>query len=145
MLDHLDDEQLFRASGIHRYELLNPMGRIDASRHFRFLQLLMKHQPDIQLPEEPGLQHLFEDFLPLACVCSNAPTLREALRLYLLYRPLIGECDVMSMQAHPRGLLLRYQSESRHAQLSAVSSMYNFLWRCCSNQGTIPQFGDLIS
>lgn len=127
VLDHLDDEQLFRASGIHRYELLNPMGRIDASRHFRFLQLMMKHQPDIQLPEEPGLQHLFEDFLPLACVCSNAPTLREALRLYLLYRPLIGECDAMSMQAHPHGLLLRYQSESQHARLSAVSSMYNFL------------------
>jgi len=66
VLDHLNDEQLFRASGIHRYELLKPMGRIDASRHFRFLQLMMKHQPDIQLPEEPGLQHLFEDFLPLA-------------------------------------------------------------------------------
>lgn len=104
------------------------MGRIDASRHFRFLQLMTNHQPDIQLPEEPGLQHLFVDFLPLACVCSNGPTRREALCLYLLYRPLIGECDVMSMQAHPRGLLLYYQSESRHARLSAVSSMYNFLF-----------------
>ena len=129
LLDHLNDEQLFlfRACGISRYELLNPLGRIDARRHFRFLSLLARQSSEVRLPEPPGLQHLFEDFLPLATVCTNAPTLREALQLFARFRPLIGECDELSLLPHAQGLLLRYRSESDEESIRCTSSSFNFM------------------
>ncbi|MFC3914588.1 helix-turn-helix domain-containing protein [Pseudaeromonas sharmana] len=127
LLDHLDDEQLFRACGISRYELLDPNGRIDARRHFRFLTLLMQQQRDLHLPEPPTLQHLFDDFLPLASVCTNAPTLREALQRFARYRPLIGECDELLLQPEARGLRLRYRSDSADQAVAFTSSCFNFM------------------
>jgi hypothetical protein len=41
----------------------------------------------------PALSGLFADYLPLASLCCNAATLRQALHFFLAYRPLIGECD----------------------------------------------------
>lgn len=127
LLDHLDDEQLFRACGISRHEVLNPQGRIDARRHFRFLSLIAQHQQEFRLPEAPSLQHLFEDFLPVASVCTNAPTLREALQHFARLRPLIGECDELSLLPHEQGLLLRYRSESEHESIRSTSSSFHFM------------------
>ncbi len=127
LLDHLDDEQLFRACGISRYELLNPLGRIDARRHFRFLSLLARQTSEFRLPDPPSLHHLFEDYLPLATVCTNAPTLRDALQLFARFRPLIGECDELSLLPHAQGMLLRYRSESDEELVRSTSSSFNFM------------------
>jgi len=88
-----DPAQLLQEAGIAREELLLPQGRIDAQRHFRLLTRVAPHLDMSHKWSPPSLAGLFADYLPLASLCCNAATLRQALHFFLAYRPLIGECD----------------------------------------------------
>ena len=124
--DAVDGTLLLRQTGITLHELENPKGRIDAERHFRFLTLIQGLRTEIILPESTGLRDLFADYLSLACVCSNAVSLREALCLFLRYRPLVGECDQLEARMVDGGIRFTYHSESNDPKIQTHSAIYNF-------------------
>ncbi len=120
-----DPAQLLQAAGIAREELLLPQGRIDAQRHFRLLTRVAPHLDMSHKWSPPSLAGLFADYLPLASLCCNAATLRQALHFFLAYRPLIGECDRIVLREEEGEARLSYHSESDHPDVIAMSSLAN--------------------
>ena len=120
-----DPAQLLLAAGIAKEELQLPQGRIDAQRHFRLLAHSAPHADLTRGWAPPSLTGLFADFLPLASLCCNAATLRQALHFFLSYRPLIGECDRLCLQEEDGLARLSYQSDSDHPDVIAMSSLAN--------------------
>ncbi|MFM7968394.1 helix-turn-helix domain-containing protein [Aeromonas sp. A-5] len=120
-----DPAQLLQGAGIAREELLLPQGRIDAQRHFRLLTQVAPHVDMAHKWSPPSLSGLFADYLPLASLCCNAATLRQALHFFLAYRPLIGECDRILLREEEGQARLSYHSESDHPDVIAMSSLAN--------------------
>ncbi|MGY6037139.1 helix-turn-helix domain-containing protein [Aeromonas sp. AE23HZ002T15] len=120
-----DPGQLLQGAGIAREELLLPHGRIDAPRHFRLLAQVAPHMDLARNWAPPSLTGLFSDYLPLASLCCNAASWRQALHFFLSFRPLIGECDRITLQEGDELARLSYHSESDHPDVIAMSSLAN--------------------
>lgn len=120
-----DPEQLLLAAGIAQAELQLPQGRIDAQRHFRLLAQIAPHADMAHSWSPPSLTGLFTDFLPLASLCCNAASWRQALHFFLSFRPLIGECDRIVLQEEEGWARLSYHSESEHPDVIALCSLAN--------------------
>lgn len=120
-----DPAQLLLGSGIAKEELMLPQGRIDARRHFRLLSIAAPHVNATLSWSPPTLTGLFTDYLPLASLCCNAATLRQALHFFLSYRPLIGECDRIILREEEGEARLSYHSESDHPDVIVLGSLAN--------------------
>ena len=139
-----DPAQLLLAAGIAREELQLPQGRIDAQRHFRLLAQVAPHADLARGWAPPSLTGLFADFLPLASLCCNAATLRQALHFFLSYRPLIGECDRILLREEEGQARLSYHSESAHPDVIAISSLANLCHLYALLQFYHPGQGQLV-
>ncbi len=136
-LDGFSEGALFEATGLHRHEILAPEGRIDARRHFRLLRCHQAQRPALRLPA-PTMALFFGGHHLLAAVCGNAPSLREALRLLVRFRPLVGECDELVLHEEGEGVRLTYHSESGSAEIGSISSLFNFLLVGCLVRHYLP-------
>lgn len=139
-----DPAHLLSAAGIAREELHLPQGRIDAERHFRLLAHFAPHADLAHGWAPPSLTRLFADYLPLASLCCNAATLRQALHFFLSYRPLIGECDRITLQEQDGMARLSYYSDSHHPDVIAMSSLTNLCHLCALLQFYHPGQGQLV-
>jgi AraC-like DNA-binding protein len=139
-----DPASLLLAAGIAREELHIPLGRIDAQRHFRLLAHCAPHADLANHWSPPSLTGLFSDYLPLASLCCNAATLRQALQFFLRYRPLIGECDRITLQEQDGVARLSYYSDSDHPDVIAMSSLVNLCYLYALVQFYQPGQGQLV-
>lgn len=139
-----DPAQLLLAAGIAREELQFPQGRIDAQRHFRLLAHFAPHADLARGWAPPSLSGLFADYLPLASLCCNGATLRQALHFFLTYRPLIGECDRITLQEADDLARLSYYSDSDHPDVTAMSSLANLCHLYALLQFYHPGEGQLV-
>lgn len=139
-----DPDQLLLGAGIAKEELQLPLGRIDAQRHFRLLAQVAPHADLAHNWAPPSLTGLFADYLPLASLCCNAATLRQALHFFLSFRPLIGECDRLSLQEAGDLARLSYHSDSDHPDVIALSSLANLCHLYALLQFYHPGQGQLV-
>lgn len=139
-----DPDLLLQGAGIAKEELQLPQGRIDASRHFRLLAQVAPHADLAHNWAPPSLTGLFADYLPLASLCCNAATLRQALHFFLSFRPLIGECDRLALQEAGELARLSYHSDSDHPDVIAMSSLANLCHLYALLQFYHPGEGQLV-
>jgi AraC-like DNA-binding protein len=139
-----DPDLLLLGAGIAKEELQLPQGRIDAPRHFRLLAQVAPHADLAHNWAPPSLTGLFADYLPLASLCCNAATLRQALHFFLSFRPLIGECDRLLLQEEDGLARLSYYSDSDHPDVIAMSSLANLCHLYALLQFYHPGEGQLV-
>lgn len=123
---NVDERQLLQRTGINMQELSVANGRLDAQRHFRFFELYTSIFPEVQFDSEPDLSFLFSNFNVLGAVCGNAPTLLEALKAYVRYRTLIGECDDIEFVIQDHYLKIVYHSESDNPLITKLVVLNHF-------------------
>lgn len=97
-------------TGIRLDELNAPKGRIDAVRHYRLTQYLLRF-PESRHIVDMSASTWFNDYESLASVCLNSSTLRAAIACFLEFRPLIGEFDAMLMREGDGMVECEYVSE----------------------------------
>lgn len=114
------------AAGIHYEELTTEHGRIDAFRHNKLLELAMPYLGEI--PDLPKVDFgmLFNDFMPFASACGNAPSLREALNIFFKYRCIIGECDSFYQEEIFDQIIFTYKNDTIN-EFTAGCGFFNFL------------------
>lgn len=139
-----DPGLLLQGAGIAREELIFPHGRIDASRHFRLLALVAPHMDLARNWTPPSLTGLFTDYLPLASLCCNAASWRQGLHYFMSFRPLIGECDRITLHECDELACISYHSESEHPDVVAMSSLANLCHLYALLQFYHPGAGQLV-
>lgn len=111
-------------TGIRLDELNAPKGRIDAVRHHRLTQYLLRF-PASRHIVDMSASTWFRDYETLASLCLNSSTLRAAIACFLEFRPLIGEFDLMMMREADGVMECEYGSEFVPGQ-GAAQAFANF-------------------
>jgi AraC-like DNA-binding protein len=106
----LSREEFSLSTGISAADLLPHNGRIDGERHKRLVELLASFDHPSN-PVVPDNENLFPDFPTLGNLCLNAPTLRDALKAFAVFRPLIGEFDSLTVTEAPEVIRFEYLAE----------------------------------
>jgi AraC-like DNA-binding protein len=115
---------LFSArTGIAAQDLADAGGRIDGVRHRKLVELMVSVGPaSEQLVDERC--SLFPDFPVLGNLCLNARTLREAIKAFIAYRPIIGEFDFLFFNETAQSAQFEYVAE--FAPDSSLQALANF-------------------
>ena len=117
-------EEFWARTGLTAAELQDPGGRIGRERYVRVLRLASALPPSPPDPIFCSLQGVAA--LPiLVGVWLNAPTLRDALRLYVRFRPLLGESDRVVIQRGDAELRIEYLADDPQ-ELAAFQARENF-------------------
>ena len=104
------ESEFYAHTGIRLDELNAPKGRIDAVRHHRLTQYLLRF-PASRHIVDMSASTWFKDYETLASLCLNSSTLRAAIACFLEFRPLIGEFDMMLMREADGMVEVEYGSE----------------------------------
>lgn len=115
-------EEFLRRTGISRIELADSACRIDYSRHQRMLDFFALLEPKF-------LETATSEFPLLGCVpnfdyvCLNASSLRQALRYYATYLPLVNEFERIVLVEESCAVLVKYLPDFSPSVLPAQANL----------------------
>jgi AraC-like DNA-binding protein len=110
-------------TGITPRDLTDADGRIDATRHARFVEFMSSLSPSMEWLIERRCG-LFPHFAALGNLCFNARTLRDALDAFMRFRPIVGEFDFLFFRETADWVQIEYVAEFMPQQ--CLQALANF-------------------
>ena len=121
----IDVNQVLRKSGISQFTLNKSNGRIPYRQHKQFIHETTQYNEHI-VTGMTCLNQLYGIFPELFGLCLNAESAVEAMRNFIRYRFIMGDCDHVEMRVTDNQLWLEY-TNSDHQERSN-SSVGHFLF-----------------
>ncbi|QXO16503.1 helix-turn-helix transcriptional regulator [Vibrio ostreae] len=121
----IDNDVIIEKCDINRYELNKKHGRISSQAHYALLDECRPYQKTFFA--QSGLENAYSLFPELFSLCCNEASLADAIRSYVRYRALIGNCDLCEVEVTPNGLKVDYTDQGPNQMVSSAVANFAFL------------------
>lgn len=121
----LNKEEIIQKCGINKYELNKTHGRISSRSHYALLEEFMPYQK--QLFNDSGLEGMYSLFPEFFGLCINELSAKSAIRSFVQYRALIGNCDKCDVQIDKDAMKITYTDTGPNKMVSSALANFVFL------------------
>ncbi|WP_456295114.1 AraC family transcriptional regulator [Vibrio sp. AK197] len=138
----VDVNQVLRKSGISQFTLNKSNGRIPYRQHKQFIHETTQYNEHI-VTGMSCLNQLYGIFPELFGLCLNAESAVEAMRNFIRYRFIMGDCDDIEMRVSENRLWLEYTNNDRDERSNSSIGHFLFFKEILSHY--LPRFSINVS